>query len=78
MTDRSRIGHTTAPTTHAVDAWRVRLFCRAIGNVLVLRATLTQVDGDASYDLAVQTSSAALVVRGSARVAVVALVGAVG
>ena len=31
MTDRSRIGHTTAPTTHSVDAWRVRLFCRAIG-----------------------------------------------
>lgn len=31
MTDRSRIGHTTVPTTHAVDAWRVRLFCQAIG-----------------------------------------------
>lgn len=31
MTDRSRIGHTTAPTAHTVDAWRVRLFCRAIG-----------------------------------------------
>jgi hydroxyacyl-ACP dehydratase HTD2-like protein with hotdog domain len=31
LTDRSRIGHTTAPTTHSVDAWRVRLFCRAIG-----------------------------------------------
>ena len=31
MTDRSRIGHTTTPTTHAVDGWRVRLFCRAIG-----------------------------------------------
>jgi acyl dehydratase len=31
LTDRSRIGHTTAPTTHTVDAWRVKLFCRAIG-----------------------------------------------
>lgn len=31
MTDRSRIGRTTAPTTHTVDAWGVRLFCRAIG-----------------------------------------------
>lgn len=31
MTDRSRIGHVTAPTTHAVDAWRVKLFCQAIG-----------------------------------------------
>lgn len=31
MTDRSRIGHTTEPTIHAVDAWRVKLFCRAIG-----------------------------------------------
>jgi hydroxyacyl-ACP dehydratase HTD2-like protein with hotdog domain len=31
LTDRSRIGHTTDPTIHAVDAWRVKLFCRAIG-----------------------------------------------
>jgi hydroxyacyl-ACP dehydratase HTD2-like protein with hotdog domain len=31
VTDRSRIGHVTAPTTHVVDAWRVALFCRAIG-----------------------------------------------
>jgi len=31
LTDRSRIGHMTAPTTHAVDAWRVKLFCHAIG-----------------------------------------------
>jgi acyl dehydratase len=32
LTDRGRIGHTTAPTTHAVDAWRVKLFCQAIGD----------------------------------------------
>jgi acyl dehydratase len=32
LTDRRRIGHTTAPTMHVVDAWRVRLFCRAIGD----------------------------------------------
>jgi acyl dehydratase len=32
VTDRSRIGTTTAPTTHAVDAWRVKLFCQAIGD----------------------------------------------
>lgn len=31
MTDRSHIGFTTAPTTIAVDAWRVRLFCQAVG-----------------------------------------------
>lgn len=31
MIDRSRIGFTTPPTTVAVDAWRVRLFCQAIG-----------------------------------------------
>lgn len=31
MTDRSRIGFTTAPTTVAVDAWRVKLFCQATG-----------------------------------------------
>jgi len=31
LTDRSRIGHTTEPTTHAVDGWRVKLFCQAIG-----------------------------------------------
>jgi acyl dehydratase len=42
-----------------------------LGDVLVLRATLTMVDGDiASYDLAVQTSNAAPVVSGSARVAI--------
>jgi acyl dehydratase len=33
LTDRSRIGHTTTPSTHAVDGWRVRLFCRAIGEI---------------------------------------------
>ena len=44
-----------------------------LGDVLVLRATLTQVDGDiASYDLAVQTSNAVPVVSGTARVALVA------
>jgi acyl dehydratase len=32
LIDRSRIGHTTTPTTHAVDAWRVKLFCQAIGD----------------------------------------------
>lgn len=31
MIDRSRIGFTTPPTTVAVDAWRVKLFCQAIG-----------------------------------------------
>ena len=31
MIDRSRIGFTTAPTAVAVDAWRVKLFCQAIG-----------------------------------------------
>lgn len=31
MTDRSRIGFTTAPTTVPVDAWRVKLFCEATG-----------------------------------------------
>ena len=31
MTDRSRIGHVTTPTTHVVDAWRVKLFCQSIG-----------------------------------------------
>ena len=31
MTDRSQIGFTTAPTTVAVDAWRVKLFCQAVG-----------------------------------------------
>ncbi len=29
--DRSRIGWKTEPTVVAVDAWRVRLFCQAIG-----------------------------------------------
>lgn len=50
-----------------------------LGDVLVLRARLTQVHGDiASYDLTVETSNAAPVVSGSTRVAVVALVGSVG
>jgi acyl dehydratase len=31
MIDRSRIGYSTAPTTVSVDAWRVKLFCQAIG-----------------------------------------------
>ena len=31
MTDRSHIGFTTAPTTVPVDAWRVKLFCQAVG-----------------------------------------------
>ena len=31
MTDRSRIGFTSEPTRHAVDAWRVKLFRQAIG-----------------------------------------------
>ncbi|MCC6248753.1 MAG: MaoC family dehydratase N-terminal domain-containing protein [Rubrivivax sp.] len=31
MIDRSRIGFTTAPTRVPVDAWRVKLFCQAIG-----------------------------------------------
>ena len=31
MTDRSRIGFTTAPTTVLVDVWRVKLFCQATG-----------------------------------------------
>lgn len=31
MTDRSRIGFTTAPTVAPVDAWRVKLFCQATG-----------------------------------------------
>ena len=31
MIDRQFIGTTTAPTRIAVDAWRVKLFCRAIG-----------------------------------------------
>lgn len=31
MIDRSRIGFTTAPTRVPVDAWRVKLFCEAIG-----------------------------------------------
>jgi acyl dehydratase len=32
LINRSRIGHTTAASLHAVDAWRVKLFCRAIGD----------------------------------------------
>ena len=31
MIDRQFIGTTTAPTRIAVDAWRVKLFCQAIG-----------------------------------------------
>ncbi len=31
MIDRSLIGHVTTPTTVAIDAWRVQLFCQAIG-----------------------------------------------
>lgn len=30
MTDRSRIGFRTEPTTALVDGWRVKLFCQAI------------------------------------------------
>lgn len=29
MTDRSRIGFTTAPSTVRIDGWRVKLFCQA-------------------------------------------------
>lgn len=31
MIDRSRIGFRTAPTVVTIDAWRVKLFCEAIG-----------------------------------------------
>jgi acyl dehydratase len=31
MIDRGRIGHRTAPTSIRIDAWRVKLFCQAIG-----------------------------------------------
>ena len=31
MIDRNRIGFTTEPTTATIDAWRVKLFCQAIG-----------------------------------------------
>lgn len=31
MIDRSRIGFSTDPTTVAIDAWRVKLFCQATG-----------------------------------------------
>ena len=31
MIDRQFVGFTTSPTTVLVDAWRVRLFCQAIG-----------------------------------------------
>ena len=31
MTDRSFIGYTTTPSTAGIDAWRVTLFCQAIG-----------------------------------------------
>jgi acyl dehydratase len=31
MTDRGRLGFSTAPTTVSIDAWRVKLFCQAIG-----------------------------------------------
>ena len=44
-----------------------------LGDALILRATLTQVDGDnASYELSVQTSVGTPVVSGSARVALAA------
>ena len=43
----------------------------ALGDVLVMRATLVQVDGtNASYELTVQTAGGAPVVSGNARVAV--------
>lgn len=49
-----------------------------LGDVLVLRATLTQVDGDiASYDLRVQAADAAPIVSGHARVAIGAAIGSV-
>lgn len=31
MIDRARIGFTTPPTRVAIDGWRVKLFCQAIG-----------------------------------------------
>jgi len=31
MTLRSHIGYTTDPTEAAIDGWRVKLFCKAIG-----------------------------------------------
>jgi len=31
MIDRSRVGFATAPTRVPVDAWRVKLYCQAIG-----------------------------------------------
>ena len=31
MIDRSHIGFCTTPSTASIDAWRVRLFCQAIG-----------------------------------------------
>jgi acyl dehydratase len=31
MIDRGRVGFSTPPTTVVVDAWRVKLFCQAIG-----------------------------------------------
>lgn len=31
MIDRGHIGFTTAPSTVTVDAWRVKLFCQAVG-----------------------------------------------
>ena len=43
----------------------------ALGDVLVMRATLVQVDGiNASYELVVQTAGGAPVVSGNARIAV--------
>jgi acyl dehydratase len=33
MIDRSHIGYTTSPSTASIDAWRVQLFCKAIGEV---------------------------------------------
>ena len=31
MIDSTHIGFTTAPTSVTIDAWRVKLFCQAIG-----------------------------------------------
>ena len=64
MIDRSRIGFRTAPTTAAVDGWRVKLFCQAIGET------------DAVYfDPAVARATGTELVSGTARVAASATVG---
>ncbi len=36
MIDRGHVGFTTAPTTVTVDAWRVKLFCQAVGETDVV------------------------------------------